>query len=53
MDAKKYPNHAAAQSCATCQWFQGKAKDATGSCPLFPAKQVMNTGWCSAWVKKV
>lgn len=52
VDAKKYPNHAAAQSCATCQLFQAKAKDATGGCPLFAGKQVMATGWCSAWVKK-
>lgn len=52
VDAKKYPNHAAAQSCATCQLFQAKAKDASGGCPLFAGKQVMATGWCSAWVKK-
>ena len=52
VDAKKYPNHAAAQSCATCQLFQGKAKDAAGGCPLFAGKQVMATGWCSAWAKK-
>ena len=52
VDAKKYPNHAAAQSCATCQLFQGKPKDATGGCPLFAGKQVMATGWCSAWAKK-
>ena len=52
VDAKKYPNHAATQSCATCQLFQGKAKDATGGCPLLAGKQVMATGWCSAWAKK-
>jgi len=52
VDAKKYPNHAAAQNCATCQLFQGKAKDVTGGCPLFAGKQVMATGWCSAWAKK-
>lgn len=52
VDAKKYPNHAATQNCATCQLFQGKAKDAAGGCPLFAGKQVMATGWCSAWAKK-
>jgi High potential iron-sulfur protein len=52
VDAKKYPNHAASQSCATCQLFQGKAKDASGGCPLFAGKQVAAAGWCSAWVKK-
>ena len=41
VDGKKYPNHAAAQNCATCQLFQGKPKDATGGCPLFAGKQVM------------
>ena len=52
VDAKKFPNHAASQSCASCQLFQGKAKDASGGCPLFGAKQVAAAGWCSAWVKK-
>lgn len=52
VDGKKYPNHAAAQNCASCQLFQGKAKDAAGGCPLFAGKQVVATGWCSAWAKK-
>ena len=52
VDAKKYPNHAAAQSCANCQLFQGKAGAAEGGCALFPGKQVVATGWCSAWTKK-
>jgi len=52
VDAKKYPNHAASQNCATCQLFQGKPKDATGGCPLFAGKQVVANGWCSAWAKK-
>jgi hypothetical protein len=52
VDAKKFPNHAASQSCASCQLFQGKAGDAAGGCPLFAGKQVAATGWCSAWVKK-
>jgi len=52
VDAKKYPNHAASQNCASCQLFQGKAKDASGGCPLFAGKQVVATGWCSAWAKK-
>jgi hypothetical protein len=52
VDAKKYPNHTAAQNCAGCQLFQGKPKDASGGCPLFAGKQVMATGWCSAWAKK-
>jgi hypothetical protein len=52
VDAKKYPNHTASQNCASCQLFQGKAKDAAGGCPLFAGKQVVATGWCSAWAKK-
>ena len=52
VDAKKYPKHAPAQTCANCQLFQGKATDATGGCPLFAGKQVAAAGWCSAWNKK-
>jgi hypothetical protein len=52
VDAKKYPNHAAAQNCATCQLYQGKPKEASGACPLFAGKLVLATGWCSAWSKK-
>jgi High potential iron-sulfur protein len=52
VDAKKYPNHVAAQDCANCQLFQGKANDPTGPCPLFAGKQVAAGGWCSAWNKK-
>lgn len=52
VDAKKYPNHAASQNCASCQLFLGKPKDATGGCPLFAGKQAAATAWCSAWAKK-
>ena len=52
VDAKKYPQHAASQTCANCQLFQAKAKDPTGLCPLFAGKQVAAAGWCSAWSKK-
>ena len=52
VDPKTYPKHAVAQTCANCQLFQGKAKDAAGPCPLFAGKQVAAAGWCSAWVKK-
>ena len=51
-DAKKYPKHEAAQRCANCQLFQGKAGAADGPCPLFPGKVVMANGWCASWVKK-
>ncbi len=52
VDQAKFPKHAAAQSCSTCQLFQGKGKDALGGCPIFAGKQVAATGWCSAWAKK-
>jgi hypothetical protein len=51
-DDKKFPKHAAAQSCSGCALFQGGASDAYGGCPLFAAKQVNAHGWCSAWAKK-
>ena len=52
VDAKKYPKHAATQTCTNCQLFQGTPKDALGGCPLFAGKQVAGPGWCSAWAKK-
>ena len=52
VDATKYPKHAAAQNCANCALYQGKAGDAAGGCPLFAGKQVAGKGWCSAWAKK-
>jgi hypothetical protein len=52
VDDKKFPKHAATQSCANCALFQGKAGDKTGGCPLFAGKTVAATGWCSAWAKK-
>ena len=52
VEAKKYPKHEVSQTCANCQLFQGKPKDAAGPCPLFAGKQVAAAGWCSAWVKK-
>ena len=52
VDAKKYPNHAAAQMCGSCALYQGKPADAVGACPLFAGKVVSAKGWCSAWAKK-
>ena len=52
VDAKKYPKHAATQSCLSCQLFQPKGKDVLGGCPLFAGKQVSAKGWCSAWTQK-
>ena len=51
-DAKKFPKHTAAQSCANCALYQGKAGAASGGCPLFAGKEVSAKGWCSAYAKK-
>lgn len=52
VDKAKYPKYAAAQNCANCALYQGKAGSASGGCGLFPGKQVAAKGWCSAWAKK-
>lgn len=51
-NAKKYPKHAATQSCANCALYQGKAGEESGGCPLFAGKEVSAKGWCSAYAKK-
>jgi hypothetical protein len=50
-DKAKYPKHTADQKCANCSLYQGKAA-AMGGCGIFPGKQVVSTGWCSAYAKK-
>jgi len=52
VDIKKFPRHAPTQKCNNCALFQGKASDAAGGCPLFPGRQVVGMGWCSAYAKK-
>jgi hypothetical protein len=52
VDKAKYPQHAATQVCNGCNFFQGKATDATAPCQLFAGKQVAGKGWCTAWAKK-
>jgi hypothetical protein len=52
VDAKKYPTYKAGSACGNCQFFQGKATDAWGVCPLLGGKQANGKGWCSAWAKK-
>lgn len=51
-DKKKFPKYVAGEQCSNCQLYQGKAKETSGPCPLYPNKQVTAKGWCSAWVKK-
>ena len=49
VDRAKYPKFQAGQTCANCQFFQGKPTDASALCALFGAKQVSGTGWCNAY----
>ena len=52
VDAQKYPNRAANQSCAGCTLYQGKAGDASGGCAVFGNNLVAGIGWCGAWTQK-
>ncbi len=50
VDAAKYAQHKAGQTCANCKFFSGTA--AYGPCQLFPGKAVNAKGWCSAYAAK-
>lgn len=50
VDAAKYAQHKAGQTCANCKFFQGAG--AYGPCQLFPGKSVNAKGWCSAYAAK-
>ncbi len=52
VDTKKYAKYAAAQQCANCQLYQGKAGATAGPCSIFAGKNVAAKGWCSAYAKK-
>lgn len=52
VDAKKYPQHAAAQHCANCSFWQGGPTDPWAGCAMFGRKHIANAGWCTAWAKK-
>ena len=52
VDKKRHPNHADAQRCSNCSFFQGAASDEWGGCAMFGRKHIAAPGWCSAWAKK-
>jgi hypothetical protein len=52
VDKVKYAKYAAGQDCGNCSFYQGKATDPWGGCPMFGGKQVSAKGWCSAYNKK-
>jgi High potential iron-sulfur protein len=51
IDAAKYPQYVAGQTCVSCVNFQGKPGIAAGPCTHMP-KPVLAFGWCSAYAKK-
>lgn len=52
VDHAKYPKFQAGESCANCQFFQGKAGATMGPCAVFGGKQVSAKGWCNTYTKK-
>lgn len=38
--------------CSNCNFYSGKADEASGPCSLFQGKLVTANGWCTAWAKK-
>lgn len=44
--------HKKGDTCANCQFYQGKAGDAYGPCQLFPGKAVHSKGWCISHTTK-
>jgi len=38
--------------CGSCNFYSGKAGEASGPCALFQGKLVAANGWCTAWAKK-
>jgi High potential iron-sulfur protein len=51
VDAKRFPKHAASQSCANCTIWIGK-EGTGGKCHVFGSRLLSGTGWCSQWVGK-
>lgn len=52
-DATKAPERKDATAlCSNCNFYTGKAGEASGPCALFQGKLVAANGWCTAWAKK-
>jgi len=52
VDAAKFPQYSAGQSCSSCALYQGVAGSTSGACPIFAGKTVSSTGWCASYTKK-
>ena len=48
-DASKAKDANAGNKCANCSLYAGDAKSTQASCAVFNNKQVLASGWCSAW----
>jgi hypothetical protein len=51
-DKVKFQNYMAGSQCSGCANYLGQAGDPAGACKIFPGKNVVAKGWCSAWIKK-
>lgn len=47
VDTNKFPRFTAGQGCCNCEFFRGRATDATGACAVFGSKHVPRAGWCA------
>jgi hypothetical protein len=52
VDKVKYKKFVAGSRCGVCLLYQNTPNSASGPCSLFPGKQVVSNGWCSAFQKK-
>lgn len=50
VDAARFPQHKAGDTCLGCNFYQGKG--IRGACSLFPGKSVAGKGWCSAFAPR-
>jgi High potential iron-sulfur protein len=51
VDAKRFPKHNPAQTCANCTIWIGKDANG-GKCHVFGNRLLSGNGWCSQWVAK-
>jgi hypothetical protein len=52
VDTGKYKQYVKGSTCSNCNFYGGKATDATAPCSVLGNRLVVGKGWCSAWVKK-
>lgn len=52
VNAKANPTYKPGQHCANCVQYGGKAGSTSGSCTIFPNKDVAAAGWCKVWMLK-